>query len=95
MSHKEHKVSPMFSLSIASLLMITTAKGKLRKYEYWSHLQCYLFSFSLNFLKLDLLTLCVFCLYVCIHTMHMPGAHRGQKKAMEPLELKLMISRVL
>lgn len=93
MSHKEHKVSSTFSLSTASLLMITTVKGKLRKYEYWSHMQCYLFSFK--FFKIRLTHfMCVWP--ICIYTYH---AHAwcpwGQKAAMEPLELKLIISRLL
>lgn len=31
----------------------------------------------------------VFCLYACLCTMCMLGAHRGQKRILDPLELEL------
>ena len=33
----------------------------------------------------------MFCLYVSIYATHVPGAQRGQKRALDPLELKLKI----
>jgi hypothetical protein len=33
----------------------------------------------------------VFCLHVCLCTMYMPRAHRGQKRVSDPLELELQI----
>lgn len=31
----------------------------------------------------------VFCLHVCMCSVYMHGAHRGQKRVLDPLELKL------
>lgn len=33
----------------------------------------------------------VFCLHAYLHTTHVSGAHRGPKRALDPLELELQM----
>lgn len=33
--------------------------------------------------------MCMSALHACMHIMYVPVAHRGQKRMLEPLELKL------
>lgn len=33
----------------------------------------------------------MFCLLICMCNMHAPGAYRGQKRALDPLDLKVHV----
>lgn len=50
---------------------------------------------TFSFLKKDLfLSVRVFCLCVYMHSMWVPGAYRGQKRAFDPLKLELQMTVV-
>lgn len=45
----------------------------------------------MKFLFIFILCACAFCLYVCLCTTYVPGAHKGRKVSSGPLEQELQI----
>jgi hypothetical protein len=84
----EYKASLVYIVS--SRRARTTQRNPVSKKKKYIYIYIYvcMYVYICIYMVIYLMYMSVF-LHVCLYTMYVPGAHKGQKRTLDPLELEL------